>query len=462
MSFQSDFFWGAGSAAYQTEGSWYEDGKGASIWDEFCHTPGKIKNAETGDTTADAYHRADTDLALIKALGLNAYRFSVSWPRVLPEGRGRLNEEGLGYYDRIVDNLLDMNVTPFITLYHWDLPLALEWEGGWENHDTAEAFSEYAALIARHFDGRVKHYITLNEPQCFLGMGYGSGIHAPGKKLTDEALAQCIHHALLAHGGAVAAMRAAVSSPLQIGLASTGTICYPALASDDGRNEESANAALKAAYDATFTLKERLASEQNDDWTFSHKWLFDAAVFGRYPEDLEVFRKLNDTMTVRDRSIITEPMDFIGLNAYNGTPVDRFGNNIQKAPGFPRTALRWPVTPECLYFGPRFLYERYKLPVIIAENGQSCNDRVFLDGAVHDPDRIDFLTRYLRQLSRAVEDGVPVKGYFQWSLTDNFEWHSGYDERFGLVYVDYETQKRTIKDSGFWYRDMIKSNGSKI
>jgi beta-glucosidase len=460
MSFQSDFFWGAGSAAYQTEGGWYDDGKGASIWDEFCHTPGKVKNAETGDVAADAYHRAETDLALIQSLGLSAYRFSVSWPRVLPEGRGKINEKGLEYYDRIVDKLLAMNVTPFITLYHWDLPLALEREGGWQNRDTAEAFAEYAALVARRFDGRVKHYITLNEPQCFLGMGYGSGIHAPGKKLGNDALAQCIHHALLAHGGAAEAMRAAVSGPLQIGLASTGKICYPSGCPDDGASEASGDTALKAAYDATFSLKESPASEHNGDWTFSHTWLFDAAVFGRYPEEFEFFRSLNDAMTEQDRNLITTPMDFIGLNAYSGTPVDRFGNRVRKAPGFSRTALKWPITPECLYFGPRFLYERYKLPVIITENGQSCNDRIFLDGAVHDPDRIDFLSRYLRQLRRAIEDGVPVKGYFHWSLTDNFEWHSGYDERFGLAYVDYETQKRTIKDSGYWYRDIIKNNGN--
>lgn len=459
MPFQSDFFWGAGSAAYQIEGARTEDGKGASIWDEFCHTPGKIKNAETGDVAADAYHRPETDLALIQELGLSAYRFSVSWPRVLPEGLGRVNEKGLAYYDRLVDSLLDMGVTPFITLYHWDLPLALEREGGWENRDTAEAFTEYAALIARHFDERVKHYITLNEPQCFLGMGYGTGVHAPGRKLSEQALAQCIHHALLAHGGAVAAMRAAATSPLQIGLASTGKICYPVSCPDDGRSEKSGDTALKAAYGATFSFKELPASEHND-WTFSHAWLLDAAVFGRYPEEIEPFRRINDALTAQDCSIITEPMDFIGLNAYSGTPVDSLGNRLVKPPGFPRTALKWPVTPECLYFGPKFLYERYKLPVIITENGQSCNDRIFLDGAVHDPDRIDFLTRYLRQLRRAADDGIPVKGYFHWSLTDNFEWHSGYDERFGLVYVDYETQRRIIKDSGYWYRDAIKNNGN--
>ncbi len=453
MPFQPDFFWGAGSAAYQTEGAWFEDGKGASIWDEFCHTSGRIKNGETGDTAADAYHRSETDLALIQKLGLNAYRFSVSWPRILPEGRGQVNEKGLSYYDRIVDGLLDIGVTPFITLYHWDLPLALERKGGWENRNTAETFADYAALIARHFNGRVNHYITLNEPQCFLGMGYGSGVHAPGKKLTSDTLAQCIHHVLLANGSAASAMRAAVSAPLQIGLASTGKICYPASYDQNGENHESCGGiSLQTAYDATFALK--------DDWTFSHVWLFDAAVFGRYPEELEAFQRLNDTMTAQDRSVITEPMDFIGLNAYSGTPVDSFGNRVHKSPGFPRTAIKWPVTPGCLYFGPRFLYERYKLPVIVTENGQSCNDRVFLDGAVHDPDRIDFLTRYLRALRRAAEDGVPVKGYFHWSLTDNFEWHSGYDERFGLVYVDYETQTRMIKDSGYWYRDMIKNNGN--
>ena len=213
MAFQPDFLWGAGSSAYQTEGAWNEDGKGASIWDEFCHAPGKIKNDETGDTASDTWHRFETDLALIKELGLKAYRFSISWPRVLPEGRGALNTKGLVWYGRIVNSLLAAGVEPVITLYHWDLPLALERQGGWENRNTAEAFIEYAALIARHFDGRVKRYITLNEPQCFLGLGYGSGLHAPGKRLSGRALIQCVHHALLAHGGAVAAMRAACTFP---------------------------------------------------------------------------------------------------------------------------------------------------------------------------------------------------------------------------------------------------------
>lgn len=453
MPFQSDFLWGAGSAAYQVEGAWNEDGKGESIWDAFCHAAGHIRNEETGDAAADAYHKFETDLALIKELGLNVYRFSISWPRVLPEGRGSVNEKGLAYYDRIIDSLLEAGVTPFVTLYHWDLPFALERQGGWENRTTAEAFIEYAELIARHFNGRVTHYTTFNEPQCFLGLGYGTGLHAPGKKLSDQALVRCIHHMLLAHGGAAAAMRAASASPLQIGLVSTGKICYPA---SDGTTGLKAAAydgkqALQAAYDATFAL-------QGDDWWFSYAWLLDASVFGRYPEDTEAFRKLNDAISEADRRIICEPMDYIGLNVYNGIPVDAIGRRVNLAPGFPRTALKWPVTPECLYYGPRFIFERYGLPLIITENGQSCNDRVFLDGAVHDPDRIDFLTRYLDQLKRAAEDGIPVKGYFHWSLTDNFEWHSGYDERFGLVYVDYETQNRIVKDSGYWYRDIIKNH----
>lgn len=452
MPFQSGFLWGAGSAAYQVEGSWNEDGKGQSIWDAFCHTPGHISNGESGDLASDAYHLFETDLAIIKELGLNAYRFSISWPRILPEGRGSVNAKGLSYYDHIVDSLLASGVTPFVTLYHWDLPLALEQEGGWENRSTAEAFIEYAALIAHHFDGRVTRYITLNEPQCFLGLGYGSGLHAPGRRLSEQALVQCVHHVLLANGGAIAAMRAACTSPLEIGLASTGKICYPSHdEANAGNPKYDVLSAQQAACDATFSLQ--------GDWTFSHAWLLDAVVFGRFPDDIAAFRSLSDTISEPDLRIIREPMDFIGLNIYNGIPVDACGCKVKKAPGFPRTALKWPVTPECMYSGPRFLYERYALPLIITENGRSCNDRIFLDGAVHDADRIDFLARYLQQLKRAVEDGIPVNGYFHWSLTDNFEWHSGYDERFGLVYVDYETQARIIKDSGYWYRDVIKNNG---
>lgn len=455
MPFQSDFLWGAGSAAYQVEGAWNEDGKGASIWDAFCHTPGHIRNGETGNIAADAYHRFETDLAIIKELGLTSYRFSISWPRILPEGRGSVNEKGLAYYDHIVDGLLAAGVTPFVTLYHWDLPLVLERQGGWENRATSEAFINYASLIARYFDGRVKHYITFNEPQCFLGLGYGSGIHAPGRRLTEEALVQCICNVLLANGGAIAAMREACTSSLEIGLASTGKICYPVFDAAKADNPECDTlSAQQAAYDATFALR--------DDWTFSHTWLLDAVVFGRFPDDIAAFRMLGDSITESVLRIIREPMDFIGLNIYNGVPVDDCGHKVKKAPGFPRTALKWPVTPECMYYGPRFLYERYSLPLFITENGQSCNDRIFWDCAVHDADRIDFLARYLLQLRRAVEDGIPVNGYFHWSLTDNFEWHSGYDERFGLVYVDYETQTRIIKDSGYWYRDIIKNNGTKL
>jgi beta-glucosidase len=478
MTFQSDFLWGAGSAAYQIEGAWNKDKKGPSIWDEFCHTPGHIHGDETGDIAADAYHRFETDLSIMKELGLKSYRFSVSWPRVFPEGVGRINKKGLSYYDRVVDSLLDAGITPFLTLYHWDLPLALERCGGWRSRDTAEGFIRYAEQIARHFDGRVNHYITLNEPQCFIGLGYVSALHAPGRRLSQQAAVQCAHHALVAHGGAISAMRSASASPLHVGLASTGKLCFPnaqqsfnkpaqqgfvppeqrenaAMILDRSAKKESVkaieNAAVKAAYDATFRLDE--------DWTFSHTWLLDAAVTGRYPEETAAFRILNETISESDQRMIREPMDFIGLNIYNGIPVDKKGNRVKKVPGFPRTALKWPVTPECLYYGPKFLNKRYNLPIIITENGQSCNDRIFLDGAVHDADRIDFLTRYLLQLKQAAAEGIPLQGYFHWSLTDNFEWHSGYDERFGLVYIDYETQCRIIKDSGYWYRDLIRRNG---
>ena len=447
MTFPVDFLWGAGSASYQIEGAWNANGKGPSIWDEFCHTSGHVRRDETGDIAADGYHQLETDLLIMKELGLKSYRFSISWPRVIPEGIGSVNKKGLDYYDRVVDGLLEAGITPFVTLYHWDLPLALERNGGWQSRDTADAFVRYAQIIADHFKGRIQNYITLNEPQCFIGLGYVSGLHAPGKKLPDVEAVQCMHHALIAHGGAIAAMRSASSAPLKIGIASTGKICYPAHSEDiplSGYEE--------AAYEATFKL--------DDNWTFSHTWLLDAAVTGRYPEETEAFRQLNERIFEQDRKIISEPMDFIGLNVYNGIPVDRYGNKVRKVPGFPKTALKWPVTPECMYYGPKFLHQRYQLPIIITENGQSCNDRIFLDGAVHDIDRIDFLQRYLMRLKDASTEGIPLQGYFHWSFTDNFEWHSGYDERFGLVYIDYNTQRRIIKDSGYWYRDLIKQNGA--
>lgn len=444
--FPKGFLWGAASASYQIEGGWNEDGKGLSVWDEFTHTAGHIKNGDTGDVACDSYHRLEEDVALIKAMGLDAYRFSVSWPRIRPDGTGSVNAKGLAYYDALVDMLLKEGITPFMTLFHWDLPLVLEEKGGWLKRETAEAFASFAGLMAKHFDGRVKYYFTLNEPQCVVGLGYKDGIHAPGKRYDTAQCALCMHNMLLAHGMAVKAIRENSVSPVTVGLASTGKLCYPEEDTPQGR------AAAKAA---TFVIDE-------DKWTFSHNWFLDPAILGHYPENApEALAAFAKSVPAADFDIIKQPIDILGVNVYNGNGVDEKGEYVRRYEGFPRTSLKWPVTPEVIHHGILTLYDRYRLPVYITENGQGCNDRIYLDGCVHDLDRIDFLTRYLTALQQAMEEGADVRGYFHWSLTDNFEWNAGYEDRFGLVYMDYPNMRRILKDSAKWYAAYSKENTEK-
>lgn len=444
MPFPKDFIWGAASSAYQTEGAFDEDGKGSSVWDEFCRIPGAIYQGQDGCVACDAYHQYPEDVRLMAQMGLTAYRFSVSWPRVLPEGRGRVNEKGLAFYDRLVDLLLENGITPYLTLHHWDLPSALQREGGWLNRDTCAAFAEFASVLAKHFDGRVRHYITLNEPQCVVLLGHARGVNAPGLKLPLQEQLLVMHHLMLAHGMAVKALRSGSTAALQVGIASTGKLCYPV---------ENTPENLRAAAKASFALPE-------DNWIFYHSWCLDAAVLGQYPQDApDFFRSFADSVSASDWAIIRQPLDFIGANIYHGAPVDAQGNEVPFPAGHPKTAMGWPVTPEVLRYGPRWLGERYGLPVLISENGQSCNDRIYLDGKVHDPERIDYLHRHLLELEKAVGDGVHVIGYLQWCLTDNFEWDLGYSQRFGLIYTDYATQRRIPKDSAEWFGRVVRSNG---
>ena len=499
MSFSKDFVWGAASASYQIEGGAFEDGKGPSVWDQFSHTPGKTIGGHTGDVAADAYHRFEEDLNLMQQLGIRHYRFSIGWPRVFPDGtiHGGLNPAGIAYYDRVVDGCLARGITPWITLYHWDLPLALYEKGGWLNRETAYHFADYAAYIADHFRGRVNRYITINEPQCVIGLGLGIGTHAPGLKLNNEELFRAWHHLLLAHGLAVREIRKAVPDAV-IGIASTGALTYltektcseladstysenpaacpenPAAVQENHafsgltRNGYLAETPSSLA-DAAFLS---LPSQQNSVQFFNHQWFLDPVFLGHYPDDPEnPWMAFAGTVSAEDLEIISSPVDFTGLNIYNGHELvpdftsDPSGCRLvfaEKYPGYPRTALKWPVTPEVLYWGPRLIFERYGKPVCIMENGQSCNDRIFLDGKVHDPDRIDFLHRYLRELRKAAGDGIPVQAYFHWALTDNFEWNSGYDERFGLIYVDYRDQRRIPKDSAAWYAGVVRTNGEEL
>lgn len=443
MPFPKGFVWGAASASYQVEGGYNEDGKGLSIWDVFCRIEGNIENNENGDTACDAYHRFAEDVQLLSDMGLSAYRFSVSWPRVMPDGRDAVNTKGLAYYDRLIDLLIEKGIEPYVTLYHWDLPLALEREGGWQSRSTAEAFAEYAACIAGHFNGRVKNYFTLNEPECSVHLGYSKGTHAPGKKLTEIECIACAHNLLLAHGLGVRAIRQNSAGKVNVGIASTGKLCYP---------QKNSEKNLAAAREASFAI-------DSGNIFFNHAVFLDPVILGRYPAGLSgAISSFVDGVSADDLAVISEPIDMLGVNIYNGSEVDETGEKTKKYPGFPRTGVKWPVTPEVMHYGIRWLYERYNLPIFITENGQACNDRIFLDGKIHDPDRIDFLHRYLHELEKVCSSGIPVKGYFHWSLTDNFEWEHGYTDRFGLVFVDYRTCGRIRKDSSYWYAEYISEN----
>ena len=444
-AFPADFIWGAASSAYQIEGYPTADGGGLSIWDTFSHTPGKIAWNDNGDLACDSYHRYDEDLALLKELGVSAYRFSVSWARVDPRGDGHWNEAGVAYYDRLVDLCRASGLEPVVTLYHWELPQAVEDRGGWLTPHTAYAFARYAAMISKRFRGRVKLYFTLNEPQCTVALGYGNGTYAPGKKLDMAGCFRVLVNQQLAHGLAQRAIKS-VSPDAVVGLASTGRLCYPV-----SESEEDISAARKASF-----------AVDVDDWMFTHNWLLDPICLGSWPDCTgTALEPLAETVTDEEMRIIRTAPDMLGYNIYNGHAVRAAREGftyVPKYPGFPRTALKWPVTPEVLDYGVRFLCERYALPCCITENGLSCSDIVSLDGQVHDPNRIDFLSRYLTALRKAIDHGADVRGYFHWALTDNFEWSNGFAERFGLVYIDFPTGRRIKKDSFYWLKKEIGRN----
>ncbi len=450
MGFPDTFTWGAAAASYQIEGAVNEDGKGASVWDMMSRWPGKIWQENSGAITCDHYHHMETDVKLMKEMGLQAYRLSLSWPRVLPEGVGTVNSKGLDFYNRLVDTLLQAGIEPWITLFHWDYPYALFCRGGWLNRDSADWFAEYARVIVDALSDRVSHWMTQNEPQCFLGLGHYDGYHAPGLKLDFPEILQATHHALLAHGKAVQEIRARAKTQPVVGAAPVGIISIPA--SDSPADID---AARKHMYSIT----------AKDYW--NNSWYADPMVLGHYPKDgLELFKDILPEIRQGDMETICQPLDFYGANIYHAERVRASGNDgyevLPNPPGPPLTTMEWVVVPDALYWGPRFLYERYNLPIVVTENGMANCDWVHLDGKVHDPQRIDFLHRYLNAYGRAIDDGVPAWGYFLWSYIDNFEWAWGYRQRFGLIYVDYTTQKRILKDSAFWYRDVIKTNGANL
>jgi beta-glucosidase len=434
--FPSEFVWGAAGSAYQMEGAVYEDGRGESIWDRFSATPGKVRAGETGETACDFYHRYPEDIALMRDLGLDAFRFSIAWPRVVPGATGPVNEAGLDFYDRLVDALLEAGIRPFANLFHWDLPQTLEDAGGWPERATAEAYAAYVAVVAQRLGDRVKDWITHNEPFCTSWLGYGLGAHAPGRTSVGDALAAS-HHALLGHGWAVDAIRRA-SPDAEIGIVVDPWPIHPA-------SEDPADVAAAWAEDGV-----------------RNRWFFDPLLRGAYPEDV-LERFADDAPPIRegDLATISVPLDFVGVNNYsrrivraglNGAPID------MPAPGAELTDMGWEVYPDGLHESLLRMHREYGVDSIyVTENGAAFADVRSHDGRIHDVERIAYLDGYLDAVERAIDAGVPVRGYFVWSLLDNFEWSLGYSKRFGLVYVDYPTLERVPKDSFYWYRDVIES-----
>lgn len=453
MSFPKNFVWGAATAAYQIEGAAAEDGRTPSIWDVFSHQPGKTFEGHHGDIACDHYHRWPEDVALLRLLGVQAYRLSLSWSRLLPDGTGRPNPKGLAFYDRLFDALLAGGITPWVTLFHWDLPNALQRRGGFLNRDMVGWFGDYAALIAARYGDRVKHWITINEPPCIVGLGLHEGVFAPGHKLPFAECLLAAHHLLLAHGRAVQALRAGCPGKVRISLAHTSRERLPA---------------TETKRDIAAARRDYFAATAPNLWNLA--WWADPIVLGHYPEDgLRAFAADLPKITDADLRLISQKIDFLAYNCYSGWPVRAGARGLPEkipdpfGPGNPRGTLPWlNLAPDSLYWAARFQTERYALPIVFSENGFCGNDFVHRDGKVHDPQRIEFLVRYLGSLRRAVTEGFPVHGYFYWSLLDNFEWAEGYKDRFGLIHVDYQTQRRTPKDSFHWYRDFIRTRGATL
>lgn len=450
--FPPDFVWGAAAAAYQVEGAWNEDGKGPSIWDMMCRKPGATYRGHTGDVACDHYHRYREDVALMKEAGLQAYRLSLAWSRILPDGTGAVNAKGLDFYDRLVDELLANGVQPWVTLYHWDLPLALYQRGGWLNRDIAEWFSEYTAVVVKKLGDRVKHWITLNEPPVFVGLGHLYGVHAPGDKLAMGQVLRAAHHALLAHGRAVQTIRTHSPQPASVGFAPTAGVKIPLTETP---------ADIEAARQVYFRL------QKDTVWGLS-LWN-DPVYLGKYPDNAaEVYGRDWPAVPDGDLKVIAQPLDFIGYNCYTGDLVKAGADGkpeiVPFEAGNAMGSLDWlQLAPNALYWAARFQTERYgRLPMVITENGLCDTAWVSLDGKIHDPARIDYVHRYLLGLKRAAGEGIPVGGYFYWSVMDNFEWAEGYRARFGLIHVDYATQRRTLKDSAHWYREVIHTRGAAL
>lgn len=441
VEFPEAFVWGAATASYQIEGGVREGGRGESIWDRFSHTPGKIQNGDTGDVACDHYHRYAEDVELMAELGLNAYRFSIAWPRIFPEGKRQVNTQGLDFYNRLVDCLLEAGIEPFATLYHWDLPQALQEEGGWANQDTVGYFADYTVTVSRELGDRIHHWITHNEPWVVAFLGHATGEHAPGLKDLATAL-QVSHHLLLSHSQAVPILREHGDADTRVGITLNLHPAHPA--SESQADEEAAR-----RFDG-----------------YKNRWFLDPLFKGQYPEDmLAWYDDKAPSIHPGDLDRIAVPIDFLGVNYYfrdvvEAGPQEKFLQaNTIKPQEAEYTEMGWEIYPEGLYELLMRLHQGYQVPKLyVTENGAAFADEVEADGQVHDPRRVRYLQEHFLQAHRAIQDGAPLAGYFVWTLLDNFEWAFGYSKRFGLIYVDHPTQERIVKESGKWYRDVIAEN----
>ncbi len=443
FKFPEGFLWGSATASYQVEGAVKEDGRGVSIWDTFSHTAGKTHDGDTGDVADDDYHLYKEDIAIMKELGLKICRFSIAWPRIFPDGTGKPNQKGIDHYSRFVDALLEAGVQPYCTLYHWDLPQALQDKGGWQTKDTAKAFADYAGYTAGKLSDKIQHFMTMNEIRSFTELGYQNGQHAPGLKVDAKAFAQVCHNAVLGHGLSVQAIRAQAKAGTLVGLADNAAATCPVIAS------ELHIAAARRAY-----------QEENAQY-------LNVIMTGKYTD--AYLKKLGGnapTTTPEEMKAIASPLDFVGLNVYQPTYVMADESKetgyfvVQPPSSYPHMFSEWlSVGPEALYWSPTLAHSIYGIKAIyITENGASSDDKLTPDGQVLDTDRTMYLRNYIMQLHRAVAGGAPVKGYFLWSLLDNYEWADGYQKRFGITYVDFKTQKRTPKLSSRFYKALIAAN----
>ena len=444
-AFPNGFMWGVATASAQIEGASKEDGKGVSNWDIYPTVDGLVYQNQSGDDGCDHYHHMKEDIALLGELGVNHYRFSISWTRIIPNGVGKVNPKGLEFYDRLLDELEKYHIEPYVTLFHWDYPFELTKRGAWLNPDSPKWFLEYTKVVVDHFKGRVKNWITINEPPCAFDVG---GVPLQAKYSQKEKL-QIIHNLLLAHGNAAKYIK---DNGLRVGTAVTFGFFAP---QDDNNSSD-----IEAAKIATFKY------EKQNNWKVSI-WI-DPIVFGKYPDG---YFDQNDkseipNITEEDMKIISTPIDYLGFNMYTGDPVTSDGKGGYKVVfhpvGTPKTNMDWNYYPKLMYWVPKMLYERYKLPLFIFENGVAITDIVSEDKKVHDSPRIEFFKQYLKTLKRAMDEGVDVRGYTLWSAMDNYEWFGGYQKRFGLIYIDYQTKERIKKDSFEFYKEVIKSNGGNL